>query len=51
MQLEREVMNFRGLPLMVGWGLKDPVFHKGYYAGWRARFPDGEFHPFADTGH
>lgn len=38
-------------PILVGWGLKDPVFHPGYFAEWQRRFPQAEFHPFADSGH
>ncbi len=49
--LDGELDGFRKLPLMVVWGLKDPVFHKGYLAGWRERFPDAEFHTFEDAGH
>jgi haloalkane dehalogenase len=38
-------------PMLVGWGLRDPVFHPGYFAEWKRRFPRAEFHAFDDTGH
>lgn len=51
MHLERELDGFKTFPLMVVWGLKDRVFHPGYLAGWRERFPDAEYHVFDDAGH
>jgi cis-3-alkyl-4-acyloxetan-2-one decarboxylase len=50
-RLERELAGFKALPLMVLWGRKDPVFHPGYLAGWRERFPEAEYHVFDDCGH
>jgi len=37
--------------LMICWGLKDPVFHPGYFEEWKNRFPGAETHGFSDTGH
>jgi pimeloyl-ACP methyl ester carboxylesterase len=50
-RLESELKDFKNFPLMVVWGLKDPVFHPGYLTGWRERFPDAEYHAFDDVGH
>jgi pimeloyl-ACP methyl ester carboxylesterase len=50
-RLERELAGFKTSPLLVVWGLKDPVFHPGYLTGWRERFPEAEYHAFADAGH
>jgi haloalkane dehalogenase len=36
---------------LVVWGLKDPVFHRGYLAAWRRRFPGAEVHALEDAGH
>lgn len=51
MRLEQELPKFKTSPLLVVWGLKDRVFHPGYLAGWRERFPEAEYHAFEDTGH
>lgn len=51
LRLDRELPSFRDRPLMVIWGLKDWVFHRGYLAGWRDRFPNAEFHAFEDVSH
>lgn len=45
------VEGLRGLPNLVIWGLKDPVFHRGYLDAWRRRFPEADVHPLPDAGH
>jgi haloalkane dehalogenase len=40
-----------GRPHLVVWGLRDPVFHRGYLSAWRQRFPDAEVHVFEDASH
>jgi cytochrome P450/pimeloyl-ACP methyl ester carboxylesterase len=40
-----------GLPHLVIWGLRDPVFHRGYLAAWCRRFPGAEIHVLEDASH
>ncbi|WP_416875411.1 alpha/beta fold hydrolase [Kitasatospora sp. SC0581] len=40
-----------GLPVFIGWGLRDPVFTPLVLGEWRRRFPHAEVHAFADAGH
>ena len=49
--LEHGVGRLSGLPNLVIWGLKDPVFHRGYLEAWRRRFPGAEVHVLKDAGH
>jgi haloalkane dehalogenase len=42
---------FRGLPTLIGWGMRDFVFDAGFLAGWVERYPAAEVHRFADAGH
>jgi cytochrome P450/pimeloyl-ACP methyl ester carboxylesterase len=50
-ELERGLDGLTQLPHLVIWGLKDPVFHRGYLAVWRRRFPGAEVHQLEDAGH
>lgn len=49
--LERGVDRLGALPNLLIWGLKDPVFHRGYLEAWRRRFPGAEVHALEDAGH
>ena len=49
--LDRELHVFQERPHMIMWGLKDPVFHRGFLAGWRQRFPTAEVHEVEDASH
>ncbi|MFJ7277839.1 alpha/beta fold hydrolase [Kitasatospora sp. NPDC098663] len=40
-----------GLPVFIGWGLRDPVFTPLVLREWRRRLPHAEVHAFADAGH
>ena len=42
---------FKKLPMLVCWGLKDFVFDKHFLAEWQERFPDADVHAFDDCGH
>ncbi|WP_436983902.1 alpha/beta fold hydrolase [Streptomyces sp. enrichment culture] len=39
------------LPLLVGWGMRDPVFTPDLPAEWERRFPRAAVHRFPDAGH
>lgn len=49
-QVDKNIKQFSGLPMLVCWGLNDFVFDKHYLDEWKKRFPDAEFHEF-DAGH
>jgi haloalkane dehalogenase len=49
--LERQLHVLKERPHLVIWGLRDPVFHREYLAGWRQRFPAAEVHAFEDASH
>ncbi|MEU3948618.1 alpha/beta fold hydrolase [Streptomyces sp. NPDC029526] len=40
-----------GLPLLVGWGMRDPVFTPALLGEWARRYPHAEIHRFPDAGH
>ncbi len=43
--------DLRGLPLFVGWGMRDPVFTPVVLAEWERRFPHARVHRYPDAGH
>ena len=42
---------FRHTPVSICWGAKDFVFHDGFLAEWRRRWPHAEIQRYADAGH
>lgn len=50
-QVQDGLAALRGLPLLIGWGLRDFVFDHHFLAEWQRRFPEAEVHAFADCGH
>lgn len=54
-QLVSDIANsleqFKELPMIICWGLKDFVFDKHFLAEWQQRFPQAEVHAFDDCGH
>ena len=50
-ELGRGLGEMAALPHLVIWGLKDPVFHRGYLDALHRRFPRAEVHRLADAGH
>jgi haloalkane dehalogenase len=42
---------FAETPMLIGWGLRDPVFDGHFLEEWRRRFSKAEVHEFADAGH
>ena len=50
-QTSRLVDNFGHIPMLIMWGLQDFVFDQHFLAEWERRFPDAEYHRFADGGH
>jgi len=46
-----DLAQFKQLPMLICWGLKDFVFDKHFLAQWQQRFPDAQVHAFDDCGH
>ncbi|MCL1123722.1 alpha/beta fold hydrolase [Shewanella surugensis] len=50
-EISESLAQFKDLPMVICWGLKDFVFDKHFLAQWRERFPQAQVHEFADCGH
>lgn len=50
-ELASRLGQFTHLPHLVVWGLKDPIFHRGYLSAWRRQFPGAEVHEIAGASH
>ena len=48
---ENRLVRFAATPMLIAWGLRDPVFDRHFLDEWVRRFPDAEVHKFADSGH
>jgi cis-3-alkyl-4-acyloxetan-2-one decarboxylase len=42
---------YRSLPMLICWGMRDFVFDEHFLNGWTTRFPAAELHRYADAGH
>jgi haloalkane dehalogenase len=42
---------FADRPVLIGWGLRDPVLDPAMLAEWRRRFPAAQVHAYRDAGH
>jgi haloalkane dehalogenase len=49
--IENGLAQFRQLPVLICWGMKDFVFTEGFLKAWEDRFPDAEINRFAEAGH
>ena len=49
--VQEHLDRFEDIPLMVCWGEHDFVFDMDFFAEWKRRFPNAEFHTFPDAGH
>jgi haloalkane dehalogenase len=50
-ELDEQLPTLSSMPHLIVWGKRDWVFHQGYLAGWRERFPDAEIHVLDDAAH
>jgi pimeloyl-ACP methyl ester carboxylesterase len=50
-EVDEGLERFRGVPILIGWGLRDFVFDKHFLDEWTRRFPDAEVVRFDDAGH
>jgi len=46
-----ELLGRSGLPALVLWGPRDPVFGEAYLRDWRRRLPQADVHRFEGAGH
>lgn len=49
--VEENLAQFRPVPTLVCWGLRDFVFDIHFLNEWKKHLPDAEFHEYADAGH
>jgi len=49
--VEQRLGELRRRPMLIVWGMKDFVFHRGILEEWQRRFPDAEVHRLEDAGH
>ncbi len=49
--LDDNLHQLTGIPMLICWGMKDFVFDPAYFAEWRHRFPEAEYHTFENAGH
>ena len=42
---------FTGVPMLIAWGLRDPVLDTSLLEEWRRRFPAARTHLYRDAGH
>jgi len=50
-RVDTGLVNFKNIPMLVCWGMRDFVFTGTFLEQWRKRFPDAEIHTFKDAGH
>lgn len=50
-KVDRNLAQFRQLPMLICWGLKDFVFDHHFLNEWIRRFPDAKVNQFEDAGH
>ena len=49
--LEETAEGLAGLPMFVGWGMRDPVFTPPVLDEWIRRYPEARVHRYPDAGH
>ncbi|WP_343817896.1 alpha/beta fold hydrolase [Colwellia asteriadis] len=50
-EIAQSLSQFKTLPTIICWGLKDFVFDKHFLNEWQQRFPNAQVHAFDDCGH
>ena len=51
LNIEKNLKQFSGLPIMIVWGGKDFCFNMKFLDKWREFFPLAEVHEVDDAGH
>jgi len=49
-EVDKNLEQFKTLPVLICWGLNDFVFDNDFLAEWKRRLPDAEYHEY-DAGH
>ena len=49
-EVDKNLHQFKSLPILICWGLNDFVFDNDFLAEWKKRMPDAEYHEY-DAGH
>jgi cis-3-alkyl-4-acyloxetan-2-one decarboxylase len=49
--IENKLMNFKGLPILIIWGIEDFCFNIKFLNRWREIFPSAEVHEVLNAGH
>jgi haloalkane dehalogenase len=49
--VERSLENYRKIPVMICWGLRDFVFDRHFLEKWEQHLPEAEVHRYEDAGH
>jgi haloalkane dehalogenase len=49
--VEESLSNFRSVPTLLLWGMKDFVFDRHFLAEWQRQLPHAETHTWTDCGH
>ncbi|QEL14302.1 alpha/beta fold hydrolase [Limnoglobus roseus] len=49
--VEESAPKFRGVPVLLLWGMRDFVFDRRFLAEWQRLFPHAETHTWPDCGH
>jgi cis-3-alkyl-4-acyloxetan-2-one decarboxylase len=50
-QVQNALPAFKGIPMLICWGMNDFVFNPHYLAEWEKHFPNAQVHKFDDAGH
>lgn len=50
-RVQERLALLQGVPMFLGWGMKDFVFDRHFLDEWVRRFPSAEVHRFPDAGH
>lgn len=50
-EVEASLPNYAGIPVMIGWGMRDFVFNEACLTEWRRRLPHAKLHTYDDAGH
>jgi haloalkane dehalogenase len=50
-RIEEGLSKLKTVPMFLPWGMKDWVFDRHFFEGWKSRFPNAESKAFDDCGH
>jgi haloalkane dehalogenase len=50
-EVESHLCQFRNIPTLICWGLRDLIFDPVFLASWRKHLPNAIVHSFENAGH